>query len=31
MEQHKVVALWGAVVDRFNEGDIQPLSDLLAL
>jgi hypothetical protein len=30
MEQHRVVTIWGAVVDRFNEGDLQPLSDLLA-
>jgi hypothetical protein len=30
MDGQKVIARWGAVVDRFNEGDLGPLSDMLA-
>ena len=30
MGQHTILARWGAVVDRFNQGDLQPLADMLA-
>src|SRR5262245_33439889 len=30
MDGQKVIARWGAVVDRFNEGDLEPLAEMLA-
>lgn len=30
MEQHTAAARWFAVVNHFNQGDVQPLADMLA-
>ena len=30
MDEHTVIARWGAAVDHFNQGDLQPLADMLA-